>query len=440
MHIIQVGLNHKTAPVEIREQLALPEAETPTALHSLCASDGNGRFCALEGAILSTCNRLEVYAVVEGPEYDQEGLSDCLERVSGVSRALFEPHLQQRRGVEIVVHLCEVACGLDSMILGESQIQGQVAAAHQLAMTCGTAGTVINALFRTALHSGKRARTETAINQHATSVSHAAVELASQIFDDLAQKRALLIGAGEMAELAAKNLVDNGVGGLLVVNRSLDRAAHLVGRFGGEALEWDRLTQALWQADIVISSTAAPKVILTRELVATAMHLRRNRPLFLIDIAVPRDIAPAVGGLPNVFLYDIDDLQQVVDANLEQRRREIPRVQALIRAEAAEFMAWFRALDVVPTIVDLRRQVERVRESELEWALRRLDHLSDQERKVVTTLSRRIVNKILHQPTIRLKQRANGRQAYRYAETVRDLFGLSGEFAEGEKERFRSHG
>jgi len=297
---------------------------------------------------------------------------------------------------------------------------------------------VINALFRTALQAGKRARTETAINEHAVSIGHVAVELALRIFDDLAQKSALLIGAGEMAELAAKNLVDHGVGRLVVVNRSPGRAASLAQQFGGESVGWDRLTQALWGADIVISSTAAPHAILRPDAVATAMRMRRNRPLFIIDIAVPRDVEPAVGDLPNVFLYDIDDLQQVVDANLAQRRREVPRVQAIIQAEVADFMAWFRALDVVPTIVDLRQHVERIRETEFQRAMRRLSHLSEQERNVILAFSQRLVNKILHQPTVRLKQHANGREAYRYAEALRDLFGLSAEKASIDKGQ--SHG
>ena len=429
MQIIQVGLNHKTAPVEIREQLALSEADLPFALKVLSSENDCGPYRVLEGAILSTCNRLEVYAAVEDAERDRQKVQDHLSRFSGVSREILNGCLQFSQGEEAAVHLCEVACGLDSMALGESQIQGQVAEAHELAMIHGVAGTVINSLFRTAVHTGKRARAETAINEHATSISHAAVELSSQIFQDLSEKRALLIGAGEMAELAAKNLVDNGVGGILVVNRSPGRAASLAQQLEGEALDWHRLTQALWHADIVISSTAAPHAILTRETVATAMHMRRNRPLFIIDIAVPRDVEPSVGGLTNVFLHDIDDLQQVVDANLEQRRREIPRVHAIIQAEVSDFMAWFRALDVVPTIVDLRQQAERIREAELERALRRLDHLSEQERNVILALSRRIVNKMLHEPTIRLKARANGREAHHYAEMVRDLFGLDSEEA-----------
>lgn len=424
MQILQLGLSHQTAPVEIREQLALSEAAIPEALRTLCPDNGCGPSYALEGALLSTCNRLEVYAVVERADLGQQDLRDYVGRVTATPREVFDAHMQVREGEAAVTHLCEVACGMDSMILGESQIQGQVAEAHQLAMAHGSAGPVINALFRAALQAGKRARTETAINEHATSISHVAVELALQIFDDLATKAVVLVGAGEMAELAAKNLVDNGVGKLLVVNRSPGRAAALAKQYGGEALGWDRLTQALWQSDIVVSSTSAPHAILRPETVTVAMQMRRNRPLFLIDIAVPRDVDPAVGKLTNVFLYDIDDLQRVVAANLEQRQREIPRVQEIICQEAIEFLAWFKARDVVPTLVDLRQHVDGIRESELAWALQKLEGLSDQERNVILAFSRRLVNKILHEPTVRLKQQANGREAYRYTEAVRELFGI----------------
>jgi glutamyl-tRNA reductase len=430
MQIVQAGLSHKTAPVEIRERLAFPDL--PAALQTLCPDNDCGPGYALEGAILSTCNRLEIYAVVECADQGRGDLRDFLAKVSDAPRSLFDPHLQVRQGEAAITHICEVTCGLDSMVLGESQIQGQVAEAHQLALTHGTAGPVINALFRAALQAGKRARTETAINEHAASISHVAVELALQIFDELAGKTAVLVGAGEMAELAAKNLVDNGVGELLVVNRSAGRASGLATKFGGEALGWDRLTQALWRSDIVISSTSAPHAILRRDTVATAMRMRRNRPLFVIDIAVPRDVEPTVGELTNVFLYDIDDLQQVLAANLEQRRREVPRVRAIVRGEVSAFTDWFRARDVVPTIVDLRQHVDGLREAELAWAMQKLEYLSEQERRVILTFSQRLVNKILHQPTVRLKQHASGHEAYRYTEAVRDLFGISGSKGNGD--------
>ncbi|MGD2207781.1 MAG: glutamyl-tRNA reductase [Anaerolineae bacterium] len=424
MQIIQLGLSHQTASVEIREQLALSETAVSEALRILCPDNGYGPGYALEGAILSTCNRLEVYALVECTDRGQRDIRDYLAQVTETPRAVFEPYLQVRQGETAITHLCKVACGLDSLVLGESQIQGQVAEAYQLAQAHGAAGPVTNVLFRTALRAGKRARTETAINQYATSISHVAVELALQIFDELAAKTALLVGAGEMAELAAKNLVDNGVGNLLVVNRSKGRAAGLARQYGGEALGWDRLTRALWRSDIVISSTAAPHAILRRETVATAMRMRRNRPLFLIDIAVPRDVDPAVSKLTNVFLYDIDDLQQVLEANLVQRRREIPHVQVIVQEEVAGFLGWLRAREVVPTIVDLRQHVDGIREAELAWAMNKLEGLSDRQRNIVLAFSQRLVNKILHRPTIRLKQHANDQMAYRYTEALRDLFGI----------------
>ena len=437
MNIIQIGLNHRTAPVEIREQVALSPAKIPTALQALHPENGHGPGDAQEGVLLSTCNRLEVYALVQDPAHGDRVLRGYLARVSSIPHSLLDPYLQVRHGQAAVKHLCKVACGVDSMVLGESQIQGQVIEAHELALAHGTAGTVLNALFRTAIQAGKRARTETAINEHATSISHVAVQLALQIFDNLADKVALLIGAGEMAELAAKNLVDHGVGSLLVLNRSPGRAANLARQFCGEVRGWDSLTRALWEADIVISSTAAPHAILHPDAVATAMQMRHNHPLFIIDIAVPRDVEPAVGALPNVFLYDIDDLKRVIDANLAQRQREIPRVQAIIQAEVVDFMLWYRALDVVPTVVDLRRHIEQIREMELERAMRRLENLSDQERNVIRAFSQRLVNKILHQPTARLKHHANGRDFYQYAEAVRDLFGLPTGGSETDQEQSR---
>jgi len=422
MDIFQLGLSHKTAPVEIRERLAL--ADLPAALRALCPDNGCAPIPALEGAILSTCNRLEVYAVLENAVCGPQVLGDYMAAVSGTPRAVFDPHLQIRAGEDAVTHLCEVACGLDSLVLGESQIQGQVAETYDLALTHGAAGPVISALFRTALKAGKRARTETAIDTHAASISHVAVELALQIFDALEAKTAVLIGAGEMAELAAKNLVDHGVGRLLVVNRSAGRAAGLAREYGGQALGWDRLPQALGRSDIVITSTAAPHAILRPDMVAAAMRMRRYRPLFIIDIAVPRDVEPAVGELSNVFLYDIDDLQQVVEGNMAQRRREVPRVQAIVREEAEAFLAWLGAREVVPTIVHLRQHMDGIRQAELDWALNKLEGLSDKERSVVLALSQRLVNKILHQPTMRLKHHANGHEGYRYTEVVRDLFGI----------------
>ena len=339
MQIVQVGLSHKTAPIELREHLAVSEERLGAALQMLCSEgrpDG-----VQEGAIVSTCNRMEVYAVVADLR-GQRHIREFLARTSGICETEFEPYLQLREDRAAVAHLCSVACGLDSMILGEAQIQGQIAQAHQQALCHSAAGPTINALFRTALTAGKRARTETDIARHAASISQAAVELAAQIFEGFTAPSILLVGAGEVAELAAKNLADRGVTKLVVVNRSFDRAARLAQRVGGEALAWELLPRALCTADIVISSTAAPQAILRADMVSAAMRVRHNRDLIIIDIAVPRDVDPEVGRLSNVFLYDIDDLRQVVDANLELRKREIARVEAIIDQEVAALMAWLR--------------------------------------------------------------------------------------------------
>lgn len=424
MQIINVGLNHKTAPVEVREKLAFTGSDLPHALACLPVGNGHGPGYVLEGVILSTCNRMEVYALVEDPGQGQEDVARFLSDIHNLPCQTFADCLTVRSEGKAVFHLCAIACGLDSMILGEPQILGQVAEAHQLALQHGAAGAVMAALFRQALRAGKRARTETAISQHAVSVSHAAVELAKRIFGDLCRCQVLLIGAGEMAELAAKNLSDNGVKGLSVINRSRGRAQCLAEQFGAQALGWECITQALWNVDIVISSTSAPHAIIHPDTVREAMLMRHNRPLFFVDIAVPRDVDPAVGDLPGVFLYNIDDLQTVVQTNLAHRKKEIPKVEAIINQEVAAFISWFRALDVVPTIVELRQHAEEIRSAELEKALRRLEDLSDRERNIIQALTHGIVNKILHQPTIRLKEHANSRDGYHYIEAIRDLFGL----------------
>ncbi len=425
MEIVEIGLSHQTAPVEIREQLALSEAAVPEALRVLCSDNGDGhQGYASEGAILSTCNRLEVYAVVERAVRLGEDLCEYLARVTGAQRSVFQPHLQVREGESAVAHLCEVASGLDSMVLGESQIQGQVAEAQRLAMAQGAAGPVINALFRTALQASKRARTETEIGTRATSIGQIAVELALQIFGDVTGRTAMVVGAGEMAELAARHLVYHGVAGLLLVNRSAARAAALVAELGGQALGWESLSQALRRSDIVISSTAAPHPILGGDLVSAAMRVRRNRPLVIIDIAVPRDVDPAVRRLANVFLYDIDDLHRAIAANLKERQRQVPRVRSIIREEVVSFHAWLKAREMVPTVVELRRHVDEIREGELAWAMNKLDGLSDRERRIVSAFSRRLVNKILHRPSVQLRQQAPGSEAQHYARAIRHLFGL----------------
>ncbi len=426
MHIVVVGLNHKAAPVEIRERLAFASDCLEEALQKFVSNGGAGKQgCAVEGVILSTCNRTEMYALIEKTNSGREAICRFMADFHRLPRGEFADYLYVYEDKEAVAHLFAVASGLDSMIVGEPQILGQVRGAFQEAAACEAVGGVLSALFRRAIHVGKRARAETGISQSAVSVSYAAVELAKKIFGDLGARQVLLIGAGEMGELTAKNLVDNGVEGIIVANRTRERAVELAEHFGGRATGLAQIGQALWTADIVISSTAATRFLITPAMVREAMRMRRNRPLFLIDIAVPRDVDPSVQRIENVYLYDIDDLEAVVEANIRERQKEVGKVERLIHRELAEFMAWFRSLEVVPTITDLRHQAEEIRQMELDKALRRLGSLSEREENIINALTIGIVNKILHQPTIQLKRHADGNNGYLYTEAIRELFGLS---------------
>jgi glutamyl-tRNA reductase len=426
MHIVVVGLNHKVAPVEIRERLAFTSDCLEEALQQFVSNDGVGKQgCGVEGVILSTCNRTEMYSLTKKVNSGHEAICRFMADFHRLPQGEFADCLYTHDDREAVAHLFSVASGLDSMIVGEPQILGQVRDAFQEAAAHDAVGGVMSALFRRAIHVGKRARTETGISQSAVSVSHAAVELAKKIFGDLGARQVLLVGAGEMGELTAKNLVDNGAKGIIVANRTYQRAVELAEQFGGRATGLAQVGQALWTADIVVSSTGATRFLITPEMVKEAMRMRRNRSLFLIDIAVPRDIDPAVQRIENVYLYDIDDLEAVVEANIRERQKEVGKVERLIREELADFMAWFRSLEVVPTITDLRRQAEEIRQMELDKALRRLGSLSEREENIVKALSVGIVNKILHQPTIQLKKHADGNNGYLYTEAVRELFGLS---------------
>ena len=424
MHIVAVGLNHRVAPVEVRERLAFTSASLEDALARFRPPDGTFPY-APEGAILSTCNRLEVYTLASSSIDGQNAVCSFLEDCHGQNRDAFQQYLYAYADEEAIAHLFSVATGLDSMVLGEPQILGQVADAMELALASAASGKVLTTLFRQAVEAGKRARTETTISQGVTSVSHVAVELALKIFSDLSACKVLLVGAGEMAELAARTLGAFGVGDLTILNRTQERAEQLAAQFGARALGWDRLDQALWRADIIIASTGAPHAIFRPDNVRQALPMRRNRPLFFIDIAVPRNVDPQVDRLDNVYVYDIDDLETVVEASIVERRREIPKVESIVAEQQRKFVAWFRSLDVVPTIVALRKQAESVRQTEVERALRRLEILSDQEKEIIEGMTRRIVNKLLHEPVVHLKRHANGNGGYERAEVVRDLFGLN---------------
>jgi glutamyl-tRNA reductase len=419
MAIVVLGLNHKTAPVEVRERLHFPERDLPDALASLGALPG-----VEERLILSTCNRVEVYAVVPDAADARGPLQAFLAEQRGVPPEAFAESLYLRAEAEAARHLFRVASSLDSMVVGEHQILAQVKEAYGIAARLDATGLVLNGLLERALRVAKQVRTETEIGAAPVSVASVAVDLAKRIFSDLAGRTVMILGAGEMAELALTHLKDQGIQTVIVANRNHDRAVELAGRVGGRAVSFRQARDEMVPADIVISSTGAPHVVLTRDDLAEIVRRRHYRPIFLIDIAVPRDIDPRVNELDNVYLYDIDDLQAVVTANLSAREREAVRAEALVDREVEQFTHWLRSLEVVPTIVSLREKVEAIRRAELERALGRMGDLTPEQREAVAALTTSLINKILHQPMTELKRQAAASDGQVYAAILRALFRL----------------
>ena len=421
MHLTLVGLSHKTAPIEIREKLTFPAHRQADALAALIATPE-----VAEAVILSTCNRTEIYAVTAN-DAGGEAVVDFLADYQGLDRHELARYLYHAQGEAAVRHLFRVVASLDSMVLGEAQILHQVKEAYQSAFDNGACSRVFNKLFRLSFEVGKRVRTETEIGENAVSISYAAVELAKKVFDTLEGRTILVLGAGKMSELTAKHLVSQGVHSVLVANRTYERAVELAERFDGEAIRYDDLFTRMHDADIVISSTSASHFVVSRDEVAGAMRGRGGRPLFLIDIAVPRDIDPEVNSLSNVFLYDIDDLNGVVESNLEERMREARRAEIIIEEEIATFDTWLDSMEVVPTVAAMRAKAEAMRQEELSRAIKRLGGLSEKELKTVEALTEAIVNKMLHGPTMRLKVVAAEKDGYVYVEAARRLWGLDEE-------------
>jgi glutamyl-tRNA reductase len=426
MIIAVVGLSHKTAPVEIREKLAFPEKELPEALRRLVSDGGVG-----EGMIVSTCNRVEVYAVGDDETSLLAGVVRFLSGFRQFPEETLRPHIYLHAGSSAVRHVMRVSCSLDSMVMGEPQILGQVKDAYDRALEAGTTGKILNELMKKNFQAAKTVRTDTGIARSAVSISFAAVELARKIFNDLAGKSVMIIGAGEMSELAVKHLVSQGVTDILVANRTFERAVELAEAFHGSAIRFEDLTEHLVMSDIVISSTGAPHFILTADMLRKVIYERKNRPMFLIDIAVPRDIDPKVNDLDNVYLYDIDNLAAVVEANVRERQKEAEKAGEIIEREVGVFGAWLESLEVVPTIVGLRRKIEAIRDTELEKALGRLGELNPRDLETVKALASGIVNKILHEPTAVLKRESKGGNAAAYVEATRKLFGITGHEASG---------
>ncbi len=417
--IVLIGLNHKTAPVKIRERFNVVCLDTSGPLADLA------RIRSLkESFYLSTCNRMEVLFTTSGLDNGISGVVGLLADIYGQTGSALKPHLYTYIDQDAVKHLFRVACSLDSMVVGEPQILGQIKDAYRQATEVKTSGVILNRLLHKSFSVAKRVRTETRIGSSAVSISYAAVELAKKIFGELKGKKALLIGAGEMAELAAEHLLSNGVERIVVANRTLERALALAKRFNGSTVPWEELVEELTWVDIIISSTGSTEPILTGEQVKKRMRARRNRPLFFIDIAVPRDIDPGMNRIDNVYLYNIDDLQGIVEINRAERLKEAARAEHIIATEALKFDAWLRTLEVVPTIVSLREKAEQIREAEVHKTLSQLDSLSGEDIEAIHVLTQSVVKKLLHDPILFLKRTSNRSRKDFYLDVARKLFHL----------------
>ncbi|MCQ6266467.1 glutamyl-tRNA reductase [Fictibacillus sp. WQ 8-8] len=422
MHILVVGLNYKTAPVEIREKVAFNPNEMDQALKAL-----RERKSILECTIVSTCNRTEVYAVVDQIHTGRYYMKSFLAEWFSIDTNELNPFLFIREEEIAVEHLFRVAAGLDSMVLGETQILGQVRDSFLLAQQEGTTGTIFNHLFKQAITLAKRSHSETEIGENAVSVSYAAVELAKKIFGGLEKKDILIVGAGKMGELTAKHLHSNGVASVHVVNRTFEKASELAGRFEGTAHPVEHLTSVLAHADIVITSTGSDSYVITKEMVQSVLKQRKGRPLFMVDIAVPRDLDPSLDELESVFLYDIDDLEGIVEANLAERKKEAEKIEIMIEEEIIGFHSWVNMLGVVPVITALREKALAVQAETMQSIERKMPQLTDREKKVLSKHTKSIVNQLLRDPIVRIKEQAGEPGADQALEFFTKIFALEEE-------------
>jgi glutamyl-tRNA reductase len=419
MPLILVGLNHRTAPVDIRERLSVSDQQLPEVITALREIPG------VEGAsVLSTCNRVE--AIVSARTEDViEAIVDWLSSRGGADRPSLEQHLYVLRYADVVKHLFRVAAGLDSMIVGEPQIGGQVRSAFQIAMDLGSLDSLLQQVFEQTMRVAKKVRTDTSIGENAVSVPYAAVELAKKIFGDLKGLQVLLLGAGDMGELTAQHLHKQNVRQVFVANRSHERAVELAYRFSGEAIQYDKVAQHLASCDIVIASTAAPHYVIEAADVQRALQARRHRNLFLIDLAVPRNIDPAITRLDGAYLYNVDDLQNVADANIEIRQEKAVEAEEIVAREVESFRKRLISQDSVPTIVELQRRLEEIRVTEVEKTLRKMGPISAEQREAIETLTTQMINKILHYPILQLKDASDEPQEREsLRQTIRKIFGL----------------
>ena len=417
MNILVIGLNHKTAPIEVREKVAFDGTKLDEALIQLKDSDA-----IKENIILSTCNRVEIYAGVSDINGGVDGIKTFISRFHNVSKDLLDNSLYIHKGQEAIRHMYRVASSLDSMVVGEPQILGQLKDAYDAALRHKTTGVFLNKLMRKSVSVAKRIRTETKIAESAVSISFAAVELAKKIFDDLASKSFMLIGAGEMAELAARHLINSGVQDVYVTNRTIARAEELAQEFQGKVVPFEHFVTELIHTDIVICSTGAPHFILMKDQVHRAMKERKQKPMFIIDISVPRNIDPQINDLDNVYLYDVDNLQGIVDTNIQERAKEAEKAERIVNEEIGSFLKWTASLSATPIIVALRNRAEEIRKAELEKTLRKIGPLEESKMKSIDHLTASIVNKLIHPPTSVLKSEDENKE--QMLDLVQKLFNL----------------
>ena len=418
-NIVLLGLNHKTAPVELRELLAFSKEEAVTVLQNLQKSPDMN-----EVMLISTCNRVEVLLTTSNTINAVNFVKTYISEFKKISISKFEAALYVYDGEEAVRHIFRVASSLDSMMIGEPQILGQIKDAYLTAILKKTSGVILNRLLHKTFFVAKRVRTETGIGDHAVSISYAAIELARKIFGDLEGKKVLLVGAGEMAELAVEHLIRNRVGEIFVANRTFERGVELSNRFKGKAIRIEEIPDCLKVVDIIISSTGSPNFVIVRDQVKGVMRSRRNRPIFFIDIAVPRDIDPDINRLNNSYVYDIDDLKGVIEENIKDRNKESIKGERIVDEAVISFRQWYESLGAVPTIVALRNKIDTIARTEVDKTMQSLNSLADNDREAIYRMTNSLINKIMHDPTLFLKNNGCHGDRVTYIDLTRKLFKL----------------
>ncbi|MBS1234683.1 MAG: glutamyl-tRNA reductase [Nitrospirae bacterium] len=420
MKTVVIGLNHKTADVDLREKLAFNGPKLEDGIRQIRELPG-----IKETVIVSTCNRVEIYLTVKDVEKAFESVKDFFVRFFEIRRESLDNALYLYHDMEAVRHIFRVSSSLDSMVVGEPQILGQLKDAFEFALERKTTGVLLNRLLKKSISVAKRVRTETKIAENAVSISFAAVELAKKIFADLSEKTFMLLGAGEMAELAAKHMINNGVKDIVIANRTYETGCNLAKEFNGRAIRFDDYLNELAHADILVCSTGAQNYVLLKDQMQKVMKERKNRPVFLIDISVPRNIDPEINDLDNVYLYDVDDLKGVVDTNIIERQKEAKKAEDIIAEEIETFRKWLSSLDTVPTVVALREKAEVIKKEEVEKLLNRLPEIGEKEKKAIEGMASSIINKLIHAPTVALREDSEDRDIM--IATIKRLYGLNGE-------------